>query len=65
MPATSSGWPARPAGTSCLMRSAGNASPAIGEAMMPGATAFTVMPREASSCASDLVAPIRPALAAA
>ena len=33
-------------------------------AMKPGATTLTVMPREPISCASDLVRPIRPALAA-
>ena len=38
---------------------------AIGDAMMPGATALTVMPRLASSSASERVAPCRPALAAA
>ena len=32
--------------------------------MKPGATAFTVMPREATSCARDLVKPSTPALAA-
>jgi hypothetical protein len=29
--------------------------------MKPGVIAFTVMPREASSCASVLVKPIKPA----
>jgi len=33
--------------------------------MKPGARQFTVMPREASSWASDFDMPIRPALAAA
>ena len=33
--------------------------------MKPGATALTVMPREPTSLASDLVNPIRPAFAAA
>ena len=32
---------------------------------MPGATALTVMPREASSRASERVAPCKPAFAAA
>lgn len=47
------------------MRSAGNACSAIGDSMIPGATAFTVMPRDASSIDSDFVAPISPAFAAA
>ena len=33
--------------------------------MKPGATQFTVTPRAATSCASALDMPIRPALAAA
>ena len=32
--------------------------------MNPGATAFTVMPRLPTSCASDLVRPMSPALEA-
>src|SRR5207302_393275 len=40
-------------------------SAAIGVAMMPGATTFTVMPRLASSMASERLAPCRPDLAAA
>ena len=37
---------------------------AISVSMTPGATAFTVMPRFASSTARAFVAPITPALAA-
>ena len=40
-------------------------SAAIAPATMPGATTFTVTPRDATSKASDLEAPCRPALAAA
>ncbi len=37
----------------------------IGVATKPGATMFTVTPRGATSCASALLIPISPALAAA
>ena len=37
----------------------------IGVSMKPGATTFTVTWRGATSCASDLLMPISPALAAA
>ena len=47
--ATSSGVPARAAGTSARTRSGGNAASAIGDAMIPGATALTVTPRFATS----------------
>ena len=63
--ATSSGVPARFIGTSRAICSALNALSAIGEAMIPGATAFTVMPRLASSSARARVAPCNPAFAAA
>ena len=43
--ATSSGWPARCIGTSFLMASASKAPSLMSVAMMPGATALTVMPR--------------------
>src|SRR5690606_1213924 len=63
--ATSSGRPARPAGTSCFTASAGKASAAMRPSITPGATTLTVMPRLAISRASDLEAPWSPALAAA
>ena len=55
--ATSSGLPARFIGSMLLIVSLGKVLSVIGEMMMPGATALTVMPRLASSSASDLVAP--------
>jgi hypothetical protein len=47
------------------MVSASKAEAAIGDAMMPGATALTVTPRLASSSASALVALLSAPLAAA
>jgi hypothetical protein len=47
------------------MRSGGNAAWAMPVSITPGATVLTVTPRFASSCASDLAAACRPALAAA
>ena len=43
---------------------ASNEGALIGVSMMPGATALTVMPRLATSCASDLVAELSAPLAA-
>jgi hypothetical protein len=63
--ATSSDLPARCAVTISRMRSTGTSSPIMRPRMMPGTTTFAVMPREAISRASDLVAPCRAALAAA
>ena len=40
-------------------------SSVMADEMNPGATVFTVMLREATSCASDLDMPIRPAFEAA
>ena len=47
----------------CFRSSSGTAS-TIRVEMNPGATAFTVMPREATSRATVLVNPMSPALAA-
>src|ERR1700722_7229961 len=63
--ATSSGDPARAAGTICLMWSASNDASAICPAITPGATTLTVMPRDAISRASDFAAPCRADFAAA
>ena len=52
-------------GTRALIAAASNTASVAGPAMIPGAIALTVIPREASSSASDRVAPCRPALAAA
>lgn len=65
--ATSAGWASRPAGI-CFRYSAitsGLISPSIGVCTTPGATAFTVICRRASSFARLRVMPITPALAAA
>jgi hypothetical protein len=48
-----------------LIVSGGNASLAMSPAMTPGAMTLAVMPREAISRASDLVAPCNADLAAA
>ena len=42
-----------------------NTSSVISDATMPGATQLTVMPRDATSSASERLAPCSPALAAA
>ena len=52
-------------GTSFSTASRLNTPSVMAVAMMPGATAFTVTPRLASSIARDFVAPWSPALAAA
>src|SRR5574343_114873 len=54
--ATSSGWPARFIGTMRSMADWSKLPAIMSVAMMPGATALTVMPRLASSSASDLLA---------
>ena len=60
------GVPSRPAGT--LVRIASRcfslSLSVIGVAMKPGAMQFAVTPRLRNSCASDLIMPIMPALAA-
>ena len=61
--ATSSGLPKRPTGTSFFSSSSGN-SLVISVCIKPGATAFTVILRGATSCAKAFVAPINAALAA-
>jgi hypothetical protein len=63
--ATSSGVPARPAGTIALTCSGANVSSAMRPAITPGATTLTVMPREAISRASDFEAPCSADFAAA
>ena len=63
--ATSSGVPARFIGTIASTCSGLNAFLVEGDSIRPGATTLTVMPRDANSIASDLLAPCRPALAAA
>ena len=65
--ATSCGVPARPAGMPEHMKSlaACGMAAVISVSIKPGATALTVMPRDATSRASDLVIPMRPALLAA
>ena len=55
--------PERRAG--CASFCASVSASVIGLSMKPGATQLTVMPREATSAASDFVMPIMPALAAA
>jgi hypothetical protein len=52
-------------GTKRAIVSGVNAPAVIGESIISGATAFTVMPQLASSSARDRVAPCRPAFAAA
>jgi hypothetical protein len=64
---TSAGSPRRPSGTfaiSSAVTDSGSCA-VISVAMYPGHTAFTVMPRDASSRASALVSPSSPALEAA
>ena len=61
--ATSSGRPKRPTGINCFSSSCGR-SLVISVSMNPGATAFTVTPRAATSCAKAFVAPINAAFAA-
>src|SRR5690606_36098246 len=63
--ATSSGLPARFAGTSRAMVGASKISLVISDSIIPGATAFTVMPRLANSRDSDFVAAFNAPLAAA
>jgi hypothetical protein len=63
--ATSSGVPARCAGTIWRSISGGNAAAAMSPAITPGATTLTVMPRLAISRASDFEAPCNAAFAAA
>jgi len=64
--ATSRGEPIRPSGMRVFKASftSSDNTSVIGVAIKPGATAFTVMPREAISMAIALVRPIRPAFAA-
>ncbi len=54
--ATSSGLPARCVSSSALIVAASKTPSAIPVAMIPGATALTVVPRLAASRASDLLA---------
>ena len=61
--ATSSGLPKRPIGTSFFKASSSRPF-VISVAMKPGATAFTVTLRDATSCERAFVAPIRAAFAA-
>ena len=61
--ATSRGCPRRRIGMSGSTWSSGT-SLIISVSISPGATAFTVISRFASSCASERVAPMMPALAA-
>ena len=61
--ATSSGVPVRFAGIASM--TASGTSSVMSVAMKPGATALTVTPRRATSVATVLVMPIRPAFAAA
>ena len=65
--AISRGSPNRPAGIWSPMRRRWSSvrTSVIGLAMKPGATQFAVIPRPASSAASDLVIPTMPALLAA
>src|SRR5215469_5304266 len=64
--ATARGQPMRPNGMRVFKPSftASESTSVMGVSMKPGATAFTVMFREAISIAMALVNPIRPALAA-
>ncbi len=61
--ATSSASPKRPAGTIFLSADSSK-SCVMSDLIKPGATAFTVILRGATSCANALVAPIKAALAA-
>src|SRR5579884_439398 len=64
--ATSISVPMRPRGISGRRRSraAGSSAAVMAVSIKPGATALTVIPREATSWATALVRPIKPALAA-
>ena len=62
--ATSAGSPRRRIGISLVSSSTRRSASSMSVSMRPGATAFTVTLRLASSCASERVAPIRPAFAA-
>ena len=61
--ATSSGFPNRPIGISFFRSSMGR-SFVMSDSMNPGAMAFTVILRGATSCARAFVAPINAAFAA-
>ena len=61
--ATSSGLPKRLHGTCCFSVSTSR-SFVMSLSMKPGATAFTLMSRAATSCASAFVAPMMPAFVA-